>query len=334
MMDATRHRLFEWRDALDHPVTVAICVFVGAVLIIALAATAALSRAGKLSPELRKDLRDRIGSWLVLIPMMTLPVLAGAMWTILGVGLLSALCYREFARATGLFREKLVSLLVTLGIGAVTFATADHWYNLFIALAPLVLCFIVSVPILEDRPKGYIQRVGLGVLAFMLFGSGLGHLGYFANDPLYRPLILTLLVCVQMNDVFAYCVGKTIGGPKLAPGTSPNKTWSGSLGALALTTALTALLMHRIFAGETLGQWGYCAAMGLILAAAGQLGDLVVSSIKRDVGIKDMGTAFPGHGGLLDRFNSMLLVAPALFHFIGYFRGVGLDQPPRIFTGP
>jgi len=65
---------------------------------------------------------------------------------------------------------------------------------------------------------------------------------------------------------------------------------------------------------------------------AGQFGDLMVSSIKRDIGIKDMGASIPGHGGLLDRFDSMLLVAPAVFYYIGFFRGFGLDQPTQILT--
>jgi len=71
----------------------------------------------------------------------------------------------------------------------------------------------------------------------------------------------------------------------------------------------------------------------VIISAGGQIGDLTLSSIKRDLGIKDWANTFPGHGGLLDRFNSLLLVAPAVFHYVGYLRGVGLDQPQRIITG-
>lgn len=67
--------------------------------------------------------------------------------------------------------------------------------------------------------------------------------------------------------------------------------------------------------------------LGLIVSVAGQFGDLMISSIKRDIGIKDMGVTIPGHGGLLDRFDSMLLVSPAVFHYIAFFRGFGLDQP-------
>ncbi|MCC7146964.1 MAG: phosphatidate cytidylyltransferase [Phycisphaeraceae bacterium] len=333
MDQATLDRLFNWRTALDHPVTKELLVFVAAALVAAILTTVLLGRAGRLSADLRKDLRERIRSWLILIPIMVIPVLAGAAWTILGVGLLSLLCYREFSLATGLFREKLVSVLVVLGIAAITFATFDNWYGFFVALPSLTLCALAAVVVGQDRPKGYIQRVGLGVFAFMLFGVGLGHLGFFANDRLYRPVILSLLVCVQMNDVFAYCVGKSVGGPKLAPHTSPNKTISGALGALVLTTGLTSLLMHQVFAGTEVGAWGHCLALGLLVSVAGQMGDLVVSSIKRDVGIKDMGAVLAGHGGVLDRFNSVLLMSPAVFHYVGYIQGVGLDQPRRILTG-
>jgi phosphatidate cytidylyltransferase len=72
--------------------------------------------------------------------------------------------------------------------------------------------------------------------------------------------------------------------------------------------------------------------LGLLVSAGGQLGDLMLSSIKRDLGIKDMGVTIPGHGGLLDRFNSLLLVAPATFHYVGFFLGIGLEQPRRIIT--
>lgn len=73
--------------------------------------------------------------------------------------------------------------------------------------------------------------------------------------------------------------------------------------------------------------------MRLDICVGGQLGDLMLSSIKRDLGIKDMGTLIPGHGGLLDRFDSLLLVAPAVFHYVRYFIGIGLDQPARILSG-
>src|SRR5262249_48910185 len=136
-------------------------------------------------------------SWLVLVPILLVPILLGAFWTIVGLGALSAFCYREFARATGLFREKLVSLLVTLGIIGIFLAALDKWYGMFMAFRPLSVAAIAAITILEDRPKGYIQRVALGVFALALFGTSLGHLGYFANDADYRPMLILIFLAVE-----------------------------------------------------------------------------------------------------------------------------------------
>ncbi|MBI4563123.1 MAG: phosphatidate cytidylyltransferase [Planctomycetes bacterium] len=291
------------------------------------------SRTNVVSGSLRTELWKRTVGWAVIVPLILGAVLLGAAWHIAAVTLLSLGCFHEYARATGLFREKLVSLSVVLGIFAVSFAALDHWYGFFMALFPLSVGLIAASSVTVDQPKGYIQRVALGVFAFMFFGCALGHLSYMANDWEYRPRVLLLLAGVQLNDVFAFTVGKALGQRKLAPNTSPNKTVAGSLGAMALTTPLVAFLGHHVFRGTALDHPLPLLLLGIVISISGQLGDLMLSSIKRDIGIKDMGTVIPGHGGLLDRFNSLLLSAPAFFHFVRYFVDVGLDQPSRILTG-
>lgn len=328
---ATAARLFGWREAFAHPVTRGIVGFVWALLALTPVVFLALNAAGKLSPGLKAELWLRWRSWLVLAALMFVPVLLGAFATMAAVTGLSLLCYREFARATGLFRERTVSGLVLVGIAAVAAATFDHWYGFFVALFPLSVALICAGAILPDQPHGYLQRVALGVLAFTLFGSGLGHLGYFANDPGYRPLVLLMILAVELNDVFAFCVGKPLGRHKLAPNTSPGKTVEGALGAVGLTTALVFFLGRTAFAGTALAGPAHLLTLGVLISVVGQLGDLMLSAIKRDLGIKDMGVTIPGHGGLLDRFDSLLLVAPAVFHYVGYFVGIGLEEPKRIF---
>lgn len=333
MTSESRERLFGFHRAFEHPVTTAITVGLVAVLAIAPLVFWLLSALGKVGPEQRKELLQRYISWLVLVPLMLVPVLLGAAWTIAGVLILSLLCYREYARATGLFREKLVSLVVALAIFAVFFAVFDHWYEFFVALFPLGVGSIAMVAILPDRPHGYIQRVGLGVFGFALFGSALGHLAYMANDDNYRPIILMVLLAVEANDVFAYISGKTFGHRKLAPNTSPNKTVGGALGALVLTTLLVYALGRLVFAGTPMATLPHLLLLGGIISVVGQFGDLMLSSIKRDLGLKDMGATIPGHGGLLDRFDSLILVAPAVMHYVGYYVPFG-DDPAgwRIFT--
>ncbi|MFH1022359.1 MAG: phosphatidate cytidylyltransferase [Planctomycetota bacterium] len=321
--------LWEWRSAFSHPVTIGISAGVGALLVVVLLVIAMMPA----TVSLREELRKRCLSWGVMAPLLIGPVLAGPLWTMLMVCAIGVLCYREYARATGLFREKAVSAVVVLGIFLVTFAVVDHWYGFFVALFPLVVVLIAAAGIVKDRPSGYIQRVGLAVLGFMLFGCALGHLGYMANDRGYRPVVLMVILCVEMNDVFAFCAGKLLGRHHLAPNTSPNKTMEGSVGAVVLTTALTAFLGHFVFLGTPMDQPFRLVTLGFLVSVAGQLGDLMLSSIKRDIGIKDMGSVIPGHGGILDRFNSLLLVSPAVFHFVGFFVGFGLDRPGRILTG-
>ena len=314
-----------------HPVTLwVVGVIVG---ILGICPLVFLAIGSRISDKLREDLWTRWRSWLILAPLMIGPILLGRLVAIIAIGILGILCYREFARATGLFRSRTVSAVVALGIILLTFASADHWDGLFHALTSLVSSLVVIVALLSDQPKGYIQRVALGIFAFLLFGVCLGHFGSFANDRLGQPLMLSIILLVQMNDVFAYCTGKLFGHRKLCPNTSPNKTIGGAIGATILTTAAGAALFHCILKGTPLDCWGHLAVMGLILSMAGQCGDLVMSSIKRDLGIKDMAALIPGHGGLLDRFDSLLFVGPALFHYINYFHGIGLDQPVRIFTG-
>jgi phosphatidate cytidylyltransferase len=330
---ATTQRLFGYQQAFEHPVTVGITIAIVSVLLLAFALIHLLHRMGRTSATLHDELIKRVRSWAVMTPILIVPVLLGAAWTIVGVALLSILCYREYARATGLFRHRAISAVVVLGMACLTFSIADHWYGFFAAIPPLTIALIAMVAILADQPKGYIQRVGLGAIGFLLFGLCIGHLGYMANDPDYRPIILLILVTVELNDVFAYISGKTLGRRKLTPNTSPNKTVGGAVGALALTTALVAVLGSYVFAGTKVAHPLALLGLGLIVSIAGQFGDLMLSSIKRDIGIKDMGATIPGHGGLLDRFDSLILVAPAVFHYVGYLRGFGLDETPRIFSG-
>src|SRR5438552_4340387 len=333
MSEVTRERLFGFRHAFDDRVTVvlattALTLFLLAPLLIFIVTRAANSTADK-----RKELWDRYRSWIWLALCILIPVLAGAFWTIVAVATLSFLCYREYARITGLFRERTISLIVVVGIFLITFSVLDNWYRLFVALFPLTVALIAIGGLIPDQPKGYIQRVGLGVLGFVLFGSALGHLGYIANDWEYRPILLLIIFAVELNDVFAYVCGHLFGHRKFVPNTSPNKTVGGALGAIVLTTPLVAIAAHFIWRNTALDNSIRLVGLGIIISVVGQFGDLMLSSIKRDLSLKDTARLIPGHGGLLDRFDSLILVAPAVFHYVNYFVGFAASQPERIFTG-
>src|SRR5262249_8442358 len=229
MSQATRERLFGFHHAFDNRVTVILTLTAVLLLLLAPILILIVIRGANSSSDKKKELWDRYRSWIWLALFILIPILAGAFWTIAGVATLSFLCYREYARITGLFRERTISFIVVIGILLVAFAALDNWYRLFLALFPLTIGLIASAGLIADQPKGYIQRVGLGVFGYGLFGCGLGHLGYIANDWNYRPMLLLIICAVELNDISAYICGHLFGGRKFVPNTSPNKTLGGAL---------------------------------------------------------------------------------------------------------
>ncbi|PYJ24898.1 MAG: phosphatidate cytidylyltransferase [Verrucomicrobia bacterium] len=333
MSQITRERLFGFRHAFDDRVTVVLTLTVLILLLLTPLLIFIVTRVANSTRDKRKELWDRYRSWIWLALFILIPILAGAFWTILAVATLSFLCYREYARITGLFRERTISLIVVIGILLITFSVLDNWYRLFVALFPLTVALIASGGLIPDQPKGYIQRVGLGLLGFALFGSALGHLGYMANEWNYRPIVLLIICAVELNDIFAYICGHVFGHRKFVPNTSPNKTVGGALGAIVLTTPLVALGAHFVWSSTVLDTPVRLLGLGIIVSVVGQFGDLMLSSIKRDLGLKDTAKLIPGHGGILDRFDSLILVAPAVFHYVNYFVGFAAGQPQKIFGG-
>ncbi len=154
--------------------------------------------------------------------------------------------------------------------------------------------------------------------AVLLFGVGyigltLGHLLLLRalEDGVF--LIFFLLLITWGSDTGAYVVGKTLGRRKLAPVISPNKTVEGFIGGLVLGT--TMALVAKLWFLPALAL-GHCLALGLLLAGIGTLGDLAESALKRSAGVKDSGTLIPGHGGVLDRVDSLLFTAPTFYYYV------------------
>jgi len=331
----TLQRLFDPSQAFDHPVTIGAVTAIVLGLLSASLLLRILKRTQKIQEETYLELLARTRSWYVLAAAMVVPILLGAAWVCGFFLLLSLFCFREYARATGLSESRTATISVVVAILATYFAVLDHWLDLFTTSWALGMCLIAVVGLVPDQPRGYIQRVALAIVGFALFGGSLGHLAFISNDSLFRPILLWLLLCVELNDVFAYLVGNAIGKRKLLPNTSPNKTWGGAIGAVVLTTLLAASIGHYVFRDTTIDRIPHLLMLGFLISTLGQCGDLVISSIKRDLGVKDMSTMIPGHGGLLDRFDSLLLMAPVVFHYINYFKsdGIGGDQAVRILTG-
>lgn len=264
--------------------------------------------------------------WLIMIPIVLGTILLGRTAFIVGVALLAIFGFKEFARATGVYEDWGLTGLVYLGIvllaGAslITDPRLDYpgWYGLFMSLPAYVVGAILLVPIVRNRAKGQLQRVALAIVGFIYFGWMFSHLGFLANSQYAYGYVLYLVLAVEINDIAAFTCGKLFGKRKLRENISPNKTIEGSIGAICVSLVVPFALWFSFPHFEPV----HLVITGLIVGVGGQLGDLVISYIKRDIGIKDMGAVIQGHGGILDRVDSMIFVAPIFFHVVRWMHGI------------
>lgn len=255
------------------------------------------------TPEALNNRKRIIAWWLMLA--ICVPVFALGEWLLAGfVLLLILLASREFY---GLFERQL-----RIGESFVILLAACA-YLLFMVLVP-------GVPLLF-----YLLPVLLMLLSYMRFGSGqafpameilvtitaLATLVSIAQSPSAKAhdsgyLLLLLFFLTASNDIAQYVSGKLFGRHTLVPAASPNKTLEGAAGGLAVT----ALLAFFFFSRALELSWGIAILAGAMISIAGILGDIYISHYKRRAAVKDSGSLIPGHGGLLDRIDSLLLTAP------------------------
>ncbi len=165
---------------------------------------------------------------------------------------------------------------------------------------------IFLVPILVGRSEGALSRAGLALIGFVFLGIMLSRIGGLTKLAHAYGLICYVIFATELNDVAAFTFGRIFGRHLLCPAVSPRKTWEGAIGAIAVSLMLPWLCRFSL---PTFGPSQLVSA-GLIIGLGGQLGDLSISLIKRELGTKDMGTAIAGHGGILDRIDSLIYVAP------------------------
>ncbi|MEU6061706.1 phosphatidate cytidylyltransferase [Streptomyces sp. NPDC047097] len=211
--------------------------------------------------------------------------------------------------------------LVPLAVGGAAMVAAGYLRGAegaWVAMALTALAVLVWR--MTEPPDGYLKDVTAGVFAafYVPFLATFVSMMLTADDGPWR--VLTFLVLTVVSDTGAYAVGWRFGTHKLAPRISPGKTREGLLGAVGFAMAAGALCMEFAIDG---GTWWQGLLLGLAVAASATLGDLGESMIKRDLGIKDMGTLLPGHGGIMDRLDSLLPTAPVVWLLFVVFVGSG-----------
>ncbi|WP_431265166.1 phosphatidate cytidylyltransferase [Roseateles chitinivorans] len=270
-----------------------------------------------------RNLIERINAWWILVAV-ALPVLAaGPMWTIALFALLSVLTLREFLALTPTRSgDRLViaaafGLAIPLQYGLI----AIDWYGLFAILLPVYGLFLLSaLATLAQDTEHFLERISKVQWAVMVCVYGISHApallvldipGYDAGNGV---LLLFFLLIAQISDVMQYVCGKLFGRHKLAPILSPNKTVEGLVGGGLLASGLGAAL-H----GFTPFDVRQAALLSLAIVIGGFVGGLVLSAVKRSLHAKDWGSSIPGHGGVLDRLDSIAFSAPIFFHLTRYW---------------
>ncbi|MFD4126468.1 phosphatidate cytidylyltransferase [Streptomyces globisporus] len=218
-------------------------------------------------------------------------------------------------------RKGIKAPLIPLAVGGAAMVVAGYARGpegAWVAMALTALAVLVWR--MTEPPEGYLKDVTAGVFAafYVPFLATFVALLLTADDGSWR--VLTFLVLTVVSDTGAYAVGWRFGKHKLAPRISPGKTREGLLGAVAFAMVAGALCMEFLIDG---GAWWQGLLLGLAVAASATLGDLGESMIKRDLGIKDMGTLLPGHGGIMDRLDSLLPTAPVVWLLLVLFVGSG-----------
>ena len=269
------------------------------------------------------NLNARIWSWWVMAAVYLASVLVGPIGAVILFGLLSFLALREFITLTPTRRadHRVLFFSFFLGIPLQYGLVALEWYGLFSILIPVyAFLYIPTRSALGGDTERFLERIaeiqwGLMVCVYCVSHAPallmLDIPGYQGQNP---KLLLYLVLVVEMSDVLQYVWGKLCGRHPIAPTVSPNKTVEGFLGGIASATGLgTALWWMTPFR-----PW-QAAAMALVITLMGFAGGLTMSAIKRDRGVKDFGHALPGHGGVLDRIDSLCFAGPIFFHLTRYF---------------
>ena len=296
-----------------------------ATLIVATVASAALSRRA-MSPSARATMDNvaaRIRSWWVMTAIFVAAVLVGRLGAVVLFAVLSFFAMREFITLTVTRRadHRTVVSAFFVGITLQYYLVAIQWYGLFSILIPVYgFVYVPTQSVLSGDTEGFLERVaeiqwGLMVCVYCLsHAPALLMLSIPGYEGQNAKLLLYFVLVTQLSDVLQFVWGKLTGRHAIAPSVSPNKTVEGFVGGVLSATLIGA----GLWAMTPFTPW-QAAGMSLIIALMGFAGGLAMSAIKRDRGVKDFGTVIAGHGGILDRLDSMAFAAPVFFHVTRYY---------------
>lgn len=296
----------------------------GVIFAVLLTASAIVWVLRRAKPEKNfSELAARVKSWWIMAAVFFAVMVASDRLALVFFAFLSFWAMKEYLALLKTRPADHRGLVLTfLAIPVQYYWIVIGWYGMFIIFIPVYMFLILPIQLLLSKEtKGFVassSQIQWGLMAFVF---GLSHLGYllafpFKVDPSIngRTLLLFMVFVVEISDVLQYIWGKTLGRHKIIPAVSPNKTWEGFLGGIA--SAIVLSLLMRFLTPFSLKE---TAVVALLITIAGFFGGAVMSAVKRDFGVKDFGSIIPGHGGMLDRVDSLCYAAPIFFHYVRYF---------------
>lgn len=308
-----------------HPDLLNLLFGVGAILVVASAVGYVLQR--RLSPDGQnsavENLNDRIRAWWVMAVLLAIAFIGGRAGVVLLFGFCSFAALREFVTLTNASRADHWSLVASFFVVLPFqyYLVWTDWYGLYSVFIPVyVFLLLPIVSVLRGETENYLVRVAEVQWALMICVFCASHVPALLNldIPGFEGrnvfLIAFLIVVVQLSDVLQYVWGKLLGRHKIAPRLSPSKTVEGFAGGIASATLVGAGLWWM-----TPFTMLEAALLALVITLSGFFGGLVMSAIKRDRGVKDWGNVIAGHGGFIDRLDSVVFSAPIFFHIVRYF---------------
>ncbi len=305
-----------------------VILMISIILISLLVVSGILFAIKKAKPEKNlTEVINRTKSWWMMVTMFVCAIFINNTVAYVCLAILSFFAFRELYSVLHFRQSDRSALLVALLAIPVQFALAYfRWYGGYIIFIPVIMFLLLpAIMVIKQDTHRITKSMAMLQWSLMLSVFGLSHLAFLLSMPDLegfssggRGLLLFLVFLTEINDVMQFMWGKSLGKHKILPNVSPNKTWEGFIGGVISTTVigyfigfLTPLSTPQvIFTSAMIAIFGFC-------------GDVVLSAVKRDKGIKDMSDAIPGHGGIFDRIDSLSFTAPAFFHLI-YF----LVYPP------
>ena len=277
---------------------------------------------GKVKPQGDfSELKMRTRSWWLMATIFVLATIVHPVITFISLGLLSFFALRELSSISKNVREADRRVLIWCFLSIPVqyyFAYIGH-YGLFLTFIPVFMyLWIPFMLVINGETEDISRSMSVLPTQLMLTVFGVSHLAFLVSLPDIegfdvggRALLLFIVFITEMNDNFQFTWGKLLGRYKIIPKVSPNKTWEGLIGGV-ITTMIVGYLLRFLTPFSEIEILIVC----LVVAITGFIGDVVVSAIKRDIGIKDTGSTIPGHGGILDRIDSLALTGPVFFHIV------------------